>query len=214
MADPDRYLVPRQKLVDSLLQKGIRHPLVIAAMLRVPRHMFMESYLQHHAYTDKAFPIAAGQTISQPYTVAFQTQLLDPQAGQSVLEIGTGSGYQAAVLAECKLRVYSIERHYSLHVQARRLFLELGIKAYLHFGDGYRGLPTFGPFDGILVTAAAEKVPDNLLRQLKIGGKLVVPIGNDQQQTMMRFTRLSDSEFDREDFGSFMFVPMLPGTEN
>jgi protein-L-isoaspartate(D-aspartate) O-methyltransferase len=213
MTTPDRYLIPRQKLVDSLIQKGITHPQVIAAMLRVPRHLFFEEYLRHHAYTDKAFPIAARQTISQPYTVAYQTQLLNPQPDQSVLEIGTGSGYQAAILSECKMRVYTIERHYQLHHQARQLLASLCIKAYLHHGDGTQGLPTFGPFDAILITAATHQIPDILLRQLKIQGKLVVPLGPPNKQTMVRFTRLSESDFDRENFATFQFVPLLPGTE-
>ena len=214
MHDTYKHKGRRQRMVDALMRRGIVDPYVLAAMNRVPRHLFMESFMDELAYTDKALPIGAGQTISQPYTVAFQTQLLELKRGEKVLEIGTGSGYQTAVLAECKAKVFSIERQRELFVRTREVLAQLGVKAYLHYGDGFAGLPTFGPFDRVLVTAGAAEVPVALLGQLKIGGWMVAPIGAGALQTMTRISRTGENEFNTQHFGTFSFVPMLKGTEN
>lgn len=208
--DLPRHQGLRNQLVEILRQKGIQNEQVLQAIARVPRHLFMDSALEIHAYEDKAFPIAAEQTISQPYTVAFQTELLQLQAGQKVLEIGTGSGYQAAVLTLMGIQVYSVERQHILFKQTQLLLPKLGFSIKkLHYGDGYEGLPEFAPFDGILVTAGAEETPKNLLKQLKIGGKLVIPLGNQEVQTMSVFERISEKEFKKTEHGLFRFVPLL-----
>ena len=214
MTDTYKHKGRRKKLVDALIQKGIEDPYVLAAVGKIPRHLFMESYLDEYAYVDKAFPIAAGQTISQPYTVAFQTQLLNLKKGERILEIGTGSGYQTAVLLECYAKVFTIERQRKLYASTKDLLEGMGYKAYFQFGDGYAGLPTFGPFDKILVTAGAEEMPNELLKQLKVGGWMVIPFGGSKSQRMLRIKRLSEREFEQEDFGNFAFVPMLKGTNN
>lgn len=208
--DLPRHQGLRNQLVEILRQKGIQNEQVLQAIARVPRHLFMDSALEIHAYEDKAFPIAAEQTISQPYTVAFQTELLQLQAGQKVLEIGTGSGYQAAVLTLMGIQVYSVERQHILFKQTQLLLPKLGFSIKkLHYGDGYEGLPEFAPFDGILVTAGAEETPKKLLKQLKIGGKLVIPLGNQEVQTMSVFERISEKEFKKTEHGLFRFVPLL-----
>ena len=204
----------RQKLVDSLRDKGIHSEDVLGAINRVPRHVFMDNAFLHHAYQDKAFPISSGQTISQPYTVAFQTQLLDVKRRDKVLEIGTGSGYQAAVLLEMGVKVFSIERHRSLYEKAGKILSQLGYDCQCFFGDGYAGKPNYGPFDGILITAAAPEVPSLLLQQLKIGGKLVVPVGGRDTQVMKLIVRTGADEYDTSDHGLFAFVPLLGGVVN
>ena len=166
----------RQKLIDSLRAKGINSEEVLEAMNRVPRHAFMDNAFLNHAYQDKAFPISSGQTISQPYTVAFQSDLLNVKKRDKVLEIGTGSGYQAAILLEMGVRVYTIERQRELFNRAQKIHTELGYSAHYFFGDGYEGKPQYGPFDGILITAAAGEIPEKLLDQLSTGGRLVVPV--------------------------------------
>ncbi len=213
MTDSYKHKGRRQRLVDSLIQKGITDPHVLTAIGRIPRHLFMESYLDEYAYVDKAYPIAAGQTISQPYTVAFQTQLLELNKGDRVLEIGTGSGYQTAVLLECKAKVYTIERQRTLYSESKEFLESMGYKAHFCFGDGYKGLPTYGPYDKILVTAGAEEMPEELLKQLKIGGWMVIPLGGNLGQKMLRIRRLSETEFEQTDYGNFAFVPMLKGTK-
>jgi len=178
-------------------------------MLDVPRPFFMDPSLVGYAYEDNAYPISADQTISQPYTVAFQSELLDVSSANKVLEIGTGSGYQTAVLLGLSPQVYTIERQQVLFKQTQRLFLQLGYRPKKHiFGDGYKGLPDAAPFDRIIVTAGAPEVPKPLLNQLAIGGKLVIPIG-EKEQIMTRFIRTSKSSFDKEEFGLFRFVPLL-----
>jgi protein-L-isoaspartate(D-aspartate) O-methyltransferase len=199
----------RKKLVDIVAGKGITDPLVLAAMMAVPRHFFMDNAFIHFAYKDQAFPIGAEQTISQPYTVAFQSQLLALAGGEKVLEIGTGSGYQASVLLEMGAKVFSIERHRSLHLRAKRLLGELGYQPKLFFGDGYKGLEAFAPFDRIIITAAAPHIPDALKKQLKIGGSMVIPLGAGQSQQMQRLTKMSEKDFKAEVYGEFSFVPML-----
>lgn len=199
----------RKKLVETLEKKGITNPAVLQAINTIPRHLFMDSGFIDHAYVDKAFPIAAQQTISQPYTVARQTELLDIVKGAKVLEIGTGSGYQTAVLLEIGAVVYSIERQNKLFKKAEKFLKQQGYNPKkLIFGDGYIGLETEAPFDGIVVTAGAPYVPKPLLAQLKIGGKLVIPVG-ETSQIMTVFTRTSKTAFDKQTFGEFRFVPLL-----
>lgn len=211
--DP-RYLGLRKRLVDALKIKGIKDERVLQAIGNVPRHAFLESSFLHYAYRDQAFPIGAGQTISQPYTVAFQTQLLQVEAGCKVLEIGTGSGYQAAVLCEMGVRVYTIERQRELYVKAKALLADLGYDPLVFYGDGYKGLPTYGPFDRILVTAGAPVIPPELKFQLNCGGRMVIPVGFEDHQEMMLVVRNSETDFSTEKHGAFIFVPMLKGTVN
>ncbi|HBR53604.1 MAG TPA: protein-L-isoaspartate(D-aspartate) O-methyltransferase [Flavobacteriaceae bacterium] len=199
----------RKKLVATLQKKGIANREVLAAINTIPRHLFMDSGFLDHAYVDKAFPIAADQTISQPYTVARQTELLEVVRGDTVLEIGTGSGYQTAVLLEMGVTVYSIERQNELFKKTKRFLPQLGYRPKkLIFGDGYKGFPEAAPYHGIIVTAGAPFVPKPLLSQLKVGGKLVIPVG-ENVQIMTVFTRTSPTNFEKEEFGEFRFVPLL-----
>ncbi|ETN95627.1 protein-L-isoaspartate and D-aspartate O-methyltransferase [Zhouia amylolytica AD3] len=199
----------RNKLTEVVAAKGIKDSKVLAAIKKIPRHLFMDSSFEDHAYQDKAFPIAADQTISQPYTVAFQTELLDVSPGDKILEIGTGSGYQTAVLLEMGAAVYSIERQKELFKKTNIFLPKLGYRPKrLIFGDGYKGLPNEAPFDGIIVTAGAPFVPKPLLAQLKVGGKLVIPVGQNEQ-VMTLFTRTSEKEFEKKELGQFRFVPLL-----
>jgi protein-L-isoaspartate(D-aspartate) O-methyltransferase len=204
----------RKKLVAELRQKGIGDEEVLRAIDTVPRHHFMDPAFLIHAYVDKAFPITSGQTISQPYTVAVQTCLLRVKKRDKILEVGTGSGYQAAILAEMGAKVYTIERFRELFLKARRTLTSLGYDAEFFYGDGYEGKPQYGPFDGIIITAAAPVVPDNLLRQLKTGGRLVIPLGNSDSQVMTVVERTGKDTFDYTEHGNFVFVPMLKGTVN
>lgn len=203
----------RKRMAQGLKQKGITDENVLNAFASVPRHLFaFDSALIGRAYDDNAFPIAEGQTISQPFTVAYQTQMLEVKKGEKILEIGTGSGYQAAILDELGARVFTIERVKKLFDLTKSLLPQLGyptVKCF--YGDGFQGLPAFAPFDKILVTAAAPFVPDDLLKQLKTGGILVIPVGEGDTQLMKRFTKISESEIKEEVFDAFRFVPMLPG---
>lgn len=209
--DTFRHKGLRSRLVKEIEKKGISDKRVLNAIGRVPRHLFMDNSFVHMAYQDQAFPIGQGQTISQPYTVACQSSLLDVQPGSQVLEIGTGSGYQAAVLCEMGAEVFSIERQKRLHIQTRQLLKRSGYESIrLFLGDGNAGMPAYAPFDRILVTAAAASVPFNLLIQLVIGGIMVIPVGV-KEQTMTRIKRLSEDDFEQETFGNFSFVPMLEG---
>ena len=199
----------RQQLVQTLKRKGISNPEVLVAIGKVPRHLFMDSSFLDHAYADKAFPIAADQTISQPYTVARQTELLEVNKGDTILEIGTGSGYQTSVLLELGATVYSIERQKELFKRAQLFLPKLGYRPKkLVFGDGYKGLPGFAPFNGIIVTAGAPFVPKPLMEQLAVGGKLVIPVG-DSVQIMTVFTRESTTKFVKKEYGEYRFVPLL-----
>lgn len=199
----------RNKLANILADKGIVSTKVLEAIKTIPRHLFLDSSFEDHAYQDKAFPIGAEQTISQPFTVAFQSELLEVEPDHKVLEIGTGSGYQTAVLLHLRAKVYTIERQQELFKKTSRFFTKMGYRPKKTiFGDGYKGLPTEAPFDSIIVTAGAPFVPNPLLAQLKIGGKLVIPVGLDEQ-IMTLFTRTSEKEFEKKEFGSFRFVPML-----
>lgn len=203
----------RNQLVALLKEKGITDTAVLDAIGSIPRHFFLDSAFDRIAYEDRAFPIAADQTISQPYTVAYQTQLLDIQPGDKVLEIGTGSMYQTTVLAQMGAKVFTIERQKQLFDQtAKYIFREQYPAIYFHFGDGFEGLPEFAPFDKILITAAAPAVPEKLWQQLKIGGKMVIPLDeSDATQRMLRLTKKRDGKEKRESFDEFSFVPMLEG---
>jgi len=209
LVDSFKHKGLRQKLVDVLISKGITDKGVLNAISKVPRHLFMDSGFLDHAYQDKAFPIAANQTISQPYTVAFQTELLEVNENDRVLEIGTGSGYQTAVLCLLGAEVYSVERQLELFKKSSLFLPKIGfVVKRLVFGDGYKGLKEDAPFDRILVTAGAPYVPKELLSQLKIGGRLVIPIGN-EEQIMTLYIRTGPKTFEKYEHGKFKFVPML-----
>lgn len=209
MKDSFKHQGLRQKLVEIIVAKGIKDPKVLEAIGKIPRHLFMDSGFLDHAYQDKAFPIGADQTISQPYTVAFQTELLKVKPGDKILEIGTGSGYQTAVLCSLGAKVFSIERQHELYKKTSKFLPKLGYRAKkLIFGDGYIGLENEAPFDSIIVTAGAPFVPKALLGQLKIGGRLVIPVGDDVQ-TMTLFIRKGPKDFEKHEFGEFRFVPLL-----
>lgn len=209
MKDTFKHRGMRNKLADILVGKGISNEKVLSAVRTIPRHVFMDSSFEGHAYQDKAFPIGADQTISQPYTVAFQTELLQVKTGQKILEIGTGSGYQTAILLQLKAKVYTIERQKELFKKTKIFFRKMGYRPKkMIFGDGYKGLPEEHPFDGIIVTAGAPEVPKPLLAQLKVGGRLVIPVGFDEQ-IMTLYVRKSEKEFEKKEFGSFRFVPLL-----
>lgn len=209
MKDTSKHQGLRNQLASILMQKGITDENVLNAVRKIPRHLFIDSSFEDHAYQDKAFPIAAEQTISQPYTVAFQSQVLQVKGGDKVLEIGTGSGYQTAVLLELQAEVYSIERQHELFKRTSLFLPKLGYKPKKFiFGDGYKGLPEKAPFDKIIVTAGAPFVPKPLLSQLKVGGMLLIPVG-DKTQIMTLFIRKSPKEFEKHELGDFAFVPML-----
>jgi len=204
----------RKKLVDELCRKGIDDEEVLRAIGTVPRHIFMDPAFLNHAYVDKAFPITSGQTISQPYTVAIQTSLLQVKKRDKILEIGTGSGYQAAILAEMGAKVYTIERFRELFLKAQVKFASLGYSADFFYGDGYEGKSQYGPFDGIIITAAVSEIPETLLKQLNTGGRLVVPLGGGGTQVMTLVQRTGKDTFDYSSHGFFAFVPMLKGKVN
>ncbi len=210
--DTYRHKGLRKKLIDMIRDKGITDPKVLDAMMNIPRHFFLDTALQDIAYEDRAFPIAEGQTISQPYTVAYQTQLLQVNQYDKILEIGTGSAYQATILAEMGAQVFTIERQKKLFEKNKNFILKIkypGIKFF--YGDGFEGLPTFAPFDKIIITAAAPEIPPKLLTQLKVGGKMVLPLDENIHQRMVRITKSTDSSYDEESFENFSFVPMLKG---
>lgn len=211
MNDTSQYNKEAKGLVDELRKKGIRDERILEAVGKIPRHSFVDKSLSESAYADRALPIDKGQTISQPYTVAFQTSLLQLIPDDKVLEIGTGSGYQAAVLCEMGANVYSIERHHLLYAKAKSLLDSLGYKARLFYGDGYEGLPDEAPFDKILITAATSKFPEKLLQQLRIGGIMAAPIGNDDRQTMTVVRRIEENKYKETRHGYFIFVPMIDG---
>ena len=209
MLDTFAHKGKRKQLVEILVKKGITNKKVLNAIGTIPRHLFMDSGFVDHAYIDKAFPIGADQTISQPFTVAKQTELLNLEKGAKILEIGTGSGFQTAVLIEMGMHVFSIERQNELFKKTKLFLPKLGYRAKkLIFGDGYKGFKEEAPFDGIVVTAGAPFVPKPLMSQLKMGGRLVIPIGS-ENQIMTLITRISQTEFKKEEFGEFRFVPLL-----
>ena len=209
MRDTSKHQGLRNQLVTILQQKGIGNKNVLEAIKKIPRHLFLNSSFEDFAYQDKAFPIDAGQTISQPYTVAFQTELLEVKKGDKILEIGTGSGYQTAVLCTLGAVVYTVERQNELFKKTSLLLPKLGIRPkHLSFGDGYKGLPNHAPFDSIIVTAGAPEIPKALMSQLKIDGKLVIPVG-DKIQIMTLIIRKGETQFEKHEFGDFRFVPLL-----
>jgi protein-L-isoaspartate(D-aspartate) O-methyltransferase len=210
MIDSFKHKGLRKQLVDSIRSRGISDPAVLAALEKVPRHFFFDSSFLKFAYDDKPFPIGAGQTISQPYTVAYQTELLKIKKGDRVLEVGTGSGYQACILAELGARVFTIERQKALFDKTLKFLPKLGYHSIkIFFGDGYKGLPAFAPFDKIIVTAGAPYIPEPLLLQLKNGGTLVIPLGAGDVQIMTTMIRKGDKEFEKTEHGTFRFVPLL-----
>lgn len=209
MKDTPKHQGLRNQLTALLQEKNITDKNVLDAIGKVPRHLFLNSSFENFAYQDKAFPIGAGQTISQPYTVAFQSQLLQVEKDHKVLEIGTGCGYQTAVLVAMGAKVYSIERQHELYKKTSLLLPKMGIRPkQLSFGDGYKGMPSFAPFDSIIVTAGAPFIPKPLMAQLKIGGRLVIPLGEDVQ-TMTLLIRKNETQFEKHEFGEFRFVPLL-----
>ncbi|MAZ92954.1 MAG: protein-L-isoaspartate(D-aspartate) O-methyltransferase [Bacteroidales bacterium] len=214
MVDTYRHKGMRKRLVDSIRDKGISNENILSAMNRVPRHLFLDSSFLEFSYDDKPFPIGSGQTISQPYTVAFQTEILDVKKGHKVLEIGSGSGYQACVLEEVGAKVFSIERQRKLYHKTKEFISELGYKVRFFYGDGNKGVPSFAPYDRILITAAAPEISKELIKQLKPGGILVVPLGKNDVQTMIKITKLENGDLKEEEFGAFRFVPLLKNKAN
>jgi protein-L-isoaspartate(D-aspartate) O-methyltransferase len=212
MEDTYRHKGMRRRLIEVLKEKGIKDEKVLDAFYQVPRHFFLDKAFEELAYEDKAMPIGEGQTISQPYTVAYQTQLLEVEKRDKVLEIGTGSGYQAAILGALGVRLHTIERHEALYQSATAILRELGlINVRTYFRDGNKGLGEFAPFDRILVTCGIEEVPNALLEQLTVGGYLVIPLGDATAQRMIRIKKVSATEFEEEQFDYFRFVPFLKG---
>jgi protein-L-isoaspartate(D-aspartate) O-methyltransferase len=209
MVDSFRHKGMRKKLVDELASKGINDAQVLGAINSIPRHQFLDTAFVNFAYQDKAFPIGAGQTISQPYTVAFQSQLLQIKPYEKVLEVGTGSGYQAAVLNLLEADVYTIERQRELFIKTKKFLPELGHKCMFVYGDGYKGMPKLAPFDKIIITCGAPFIPNDLVAQLKVGGRMVAPIGDGDVQVMHLIEKLSVTETRITTHGEFSFVPML-----
>ncbi len=209
LIDDRRFARPRKKLVEELREKGIQNQKVLMAIGKIPRHTLVDTALHSKAYNDTALPIGMGQTISQPYTVARQTELLEIQPGDKILEIGTGSSYQCMVLCEMGATVYSVERHNELYHRAKESLRAQGYKAMLKAGDGTLGWSTYAPYDGIVVTAGAPVVPQDLINQLTIGGRLVIPVGDDKKQMMLKITRVSETEYEQEELANFKFVPLI-----
>ena len=207
--DSFKYQGMRRQLVRELSERGIKSKQVLDCFEAIPRHYFLDNAFAEQAYSNTAFQIGSGQTISHPYTVAYQTELLDIQKGEKILEIGSGSGFQTCVLCEMGAKVFSIERHKELHLKAKNIVRQLKYNARLSFGDGYKGLPTFAPFDKIIITCGAPDIPEELVNQMKIGGIMIIPIGEGVEQQMKKIVKVSDSEITIEDFGVFKFVPML-----
>jgi protein-L-isoaspartate(D-aspartate) O-methyltransferase len=213
MQDSFKHKGLRKLLIEELRQKGISNEKVLDAFFEVPRHYFLDLAFEKQAYSNMAFQIGAGQTISHPYTVAFQTELLELSKGEKVLEIGTGSGFQTSILCAMGMKVFSIERQKELYLKAKPIIHHMHYNPKLFYGDGYKGRPLDAPFDKILVTCGAPYIPDALLQQLKVGGLLVIPIGEGEKQLMQRITKISEKEFKTEEFGVFSFVPMLENTK-
>jgi protein-L-isoaspartate(D-aspartate) O-methyltransferase len=213
MDDSFKHQALRKNLIAEIKRKGIKDIAVLQAIEKVPRHLFMDSSFLKFAYQDTAFQIGEGQTISQPYTVARQSELLEIRKGDMVLEIGTGSGYQSAVLSAMGAKVYSIERHKKLYEKAKVMLEKLGYPVKCFYGDGYKGLPTFAPFDRVIVTAAAPYIPQDLLDQLKPNGILVIPEGTGNVQVMKKIRKTADGKYVTQEFGNFSFVPMINATD-
>jgi protein-L-isoaspartate(D-aspartate) O-methyltransferase len=203
----------RKQLIAELRKdERIKNELIFDAFDKVPRHFFLDLAFVEQAYSNIAFQIGAGQTISHPITVAFQTQLLEVKKGEKILEIGTGSGFQTCILCEMGAKVFSIERQKELFVKSKELIYDIGYNPRLVFGDGYKGMPAFAPFDKIIVTCGAPDVPSSLLEQLKVGGVMVIPVGEGKEQVMHKIVKVNESSFQTEEFGTFKFVPMLERT--
>ena len=212
MLDTYRQKGLRKRMIRNLKAKGIKDERILDAMWKIPRHFFLENAFDEWAYKDQAFRIDCEQTISQPYTVARQTDLLEVKKGDKILEVGTGSGYQACILSELGAEVYTIERIEELFRKTNQLLKKIGFKTVRQYlGDGYKGLPKLAPFDKIIVTVGALEMPEDLLAQLKVGGLMIIPLGADGLQTMYRITKVSDLQYKRESFGEYRFVPMLKG---
>ncbi|NPA35186.1 MAG: protein-L-isoaspartate(D-aspartate) O-methyltransferase [Chlorobi bacterium] len=210
----DLFIGPRKRLVEHLREKGISDERVLKAIEKVPRHLFVPETTQAYAYDDTALPIGYGQTISQPYTVAFMLEKLNVEPGHKVLDVGTGSGYQAALLSELGADVYSIERIYPLYEEAKERLANLGYdNVKVFYRDGWIGLPEYAPYDRIIVAAAAPQTPEKLLKQLKIGGIMIIPIGDEYFQKLVRIKRIGENEYEKEDLGPFVFVPLKKGKE-
>jgi len=214
MKDSFRHQGLRKQLIEQLVEKGIHDTRVLEVMNKIPRHLFLDNAFVNFAYQDKAFPIGAGQTISQPYTVAFQSQLLELKPYEKVLEVGTGSGYQAAVLSLLDADVYTIERQRELFLKTKKFLPELGYNCRFVYGDGYKGLPKFAPFDKIIITCGAPFIPEDLVAQLKVGGRMVAPIGDADVQVMHLIEKITETETRITTHGEFSFVPMLNKREN
>jgi len=212
MKDNFKHKGLRKKLVEELAAKGIDNEGVLKAIMEVPRHFFLDEVFTQQAYSNMAFQIGAGQTISHPYTVAFQTQLLELKKGDKVLEIGTGSGFQTSILCEMGAKVFSIERQKELFLKTKALIPKLNFTPKLKYGDGYKGWPTFSPFDKIIITCGAPYIPDDLVEQLKNGGRMVIPLGAGKDQEMILLTKGMDGSVTKQSFGMFQFVPMLKET--
>ncbi len=212
MQDTFKHKGMRRQLIDELRSKGITDQRILDAFDAVPRHFFLDLAFVEQAYSDIAFQIGAGQTISQPFTVAFQTQLLDVSKGDKVLEIGTGSGYQTCILCQIGAKVFTIERQKELFIKSKKFIHHFNFNPKLTFGDGYKGLPNFAPFDRILITCGAPYIPNDLVDQLKVGGKMVIPLGDGPSQRMILLTKVSEKELTQEDYGDCSFVPMLQNT--
>lgn len=210
--DTHRHKGLRRQLVLLLKEKGIESAEVLKAIEKVPRHLFLNSSFIEHAYEDKAFPIGSGQTISRPHTVAFQTELLELKRGEKVLEIGTGSGYQTCVLLEMGVKVFTVERQKELFDKTKAFLPSIGYDTKFFYGDGYKGIPVFAPYDKIIITAGAPSIPDDLLNQLKVGGRMVIPLG-DKVQTMTLIEKTAPKKFEKTEFGEFKFVPLLEHKE-
>ena len=208
MEDTYKHKGLRKQLIQEITRKGIKDSAVIAAIGKIPRHLFFDKIFENHAYEDKAFPIEAGQTISQPFTVAFQSEKLGVKPGDKILEIGTGSGYQSCVLVELGAEVYSIEYQKKLYQKVIRFLPSIGYQPHIYHGDGSLGMERFAPYDGIIVTAGAPAVPKELMLQLKTGGRLVIPVGDEKLQSMLVITRIKDNKFKKEEFEHFSFVPL------
>lgn len=212
LKDTFRHKGKRKLLVEELGKMGIDQTSILEAFIAIPRHYFLDLAFDEQAYTNMAFQIGSGQTISHPYTVAFQTQLLSVAKGDKMLEIGTGSGFQTCILCQMGAKVFSVERHMDLHIKAKSMLTYFNFNAKLSFGDGYKGIPSHAPFDKILVTCGAPEIPQLLISQLKIGGLMVIPVGEGDEQKMLRITKLDAEQYKVEEFGTFKFVPMLERT--
>lgn len=209
MEDTYKHKGLRKQLVRTVAEKGIKDRRVLNAIQSIPRHLFFDQIFENHAYEDKAFPIEVGQTISQPFTVAFQSELLQIKPGDKILEIGTGSGYQACVLVELGAKVYTIEYQRKLYQKAIRFLPKLGYQPHMYHGDGSKGMTRFAPYDGIIVTAGAPTVPQELVQQLRVGGRLVIPVGNNATQSMVLIEKVSENKVRKKQFQDFSFVPLL-----